>query len=108
MVIKASGKHWFCSYLIENVGDTYLIIFYLVHDKKECDTMGERIGRIGRIETDFFLIFYGFQAHAPQKKIRWYPPNPPNPFSHRITKPLCAKYIMIFLNIRLIFFPIVA
>jgi hypothetical protein len=26
----------------------------LVHDKKGCDTMGERIGRIGRIQTDFF------------------------------------------------------
>jgi hypothetical protein len=25
-----------------------------VHDKKGCDTMGERMGRIGRIETDFF------------------------------------------------------
>jgi hypothetical protein len=36
------------------------------------DTMGERIGRIGRIRTDFsghsVGIFYGFQAHAPQKK----------------------------------------
>jgi hypothetical protein len=30
--------------------------------------MGERIGRIGRIETDFFGIFHGFQAHAPPKK----------------------------------------
>jgi hypothetical protein len=32
------------------------------------DTMGERMGRIGQIETDFFLIFHGFQAHAPMKK----------------------------------------
>jgi hypothetical protein len=24
-----------------------------VHDKKGCDTMGERIGRIRRIQTDF-------------------------------------------------------
>jgi hypothetical protein len=27
--------------------------FISVHDKKGCDTMGERIGRIGRIQTDF-------------------------------------------------------
>jgi hypothetical protein len=30
--------------------------------------MGKRIGRIGRIQTDFFLFFHGFQAHAPTKK----------------------------------------
>jgi hypothetical protein len=30
--------------------------------------MGERIGRIGRIQTDFFGFFHGFQAHAPPKK----------------------------------------
>jgi hypothetical protein len=29
--------------------------------------MGERIGRIGRIETDFFLLFHGFQTHAQRK-----------------------------------------
>jgi hypothetical protein len=29
--------------------------------------MGERIGRIGRIRTDFFLIFHGFQAYESQK-----------------------------------------
>jgi hypothetical protein len=56
-----------------------------------CDTMGERIGRIRQIRTDFFFIFYGFQAHVP-KKIRLYLPDPPHPFFHRITKPSCAKY----------------
>jgi hypothetical protein len=46
--------------------------------------MGERIGRIGRIRTDFFWIqLYGFQAN--KKKIRSDLPNPPNPFSHRIS-----------------------
>jgi hypothetical protein len=30
--------------------------------------MGERIGRIGRIETDFFGFFHRFQARAPPKK----------------------------------------
>jgi hypothetical protein len=50
----------------------FLVIPYSVQDKKGCDTMGERMGRIGRIETDFFLIFHGFQTYAPQK-IRSYP-----------------------------------
>jgi hypothetical protein len=45
----------FCNKLIIN-----LLQNFLVHDKKECDTMGERIGRIGRIETDFLLFFHGF------------------------------------------------
>jgi hypothetical protein len=36
------------------------MLYFLVGDKKGCDTMGERIGRIGRIRTDFFFIFYGF------------------------------------------------
>jgi hypothetical protein len=35
----------------------------------ECyDTMGERIGRIERINTDF-LIFYGFQACLQKKRV---------------------------------------
>jgi hypothetical protein len=58
---------------------------FLVHDKKGCDTMGERIGRIGRIETDFFLIFSRIPSTCTHEKIRFNPPNPPNPFSHRIT-----------------------
>jgi hypothetical protein len=44
--------------------------------------MGERIGRIGRIDTDFFVLL-GFRTVVP-KKIRANPPDPPNPFSHRI------------------------
>jgi hypothetical protein len=46
--------------------------------------MGERIGRIGRIQTDFFYFFTD-SKHTHPKKIRSYPPDPPNPFSHRIT-----------------------
>jgi hypothetical protein len=59
-------------------------------------TMGERIGRIGQIETDFFV---GACAWNPRKdsygmtrKIRSDLPNPLNPFSHCITKPPDAKY----------------
>jgi hypothetical protein len=29
--------------------------------------MGERIGQIGRIETDFLGFFHGFQTHVPPK-----------------------------------------
>jgi hypothetical protein len=45
------------------------------------DTMEERIGRIGRIRTDFLIKIHGFQAKK-AKKIRSYPPNP---FFHRIS-----------------------
>jgi hypothetical protein len=38
-----------------------------VHDKKGCDTMGERIGRIGRIETDFFGFFTDSKHMHPRK-----------------------------------------
>jgi hypothetical protein len=49
------------------------------------DTMGERIGRIGRIQTDFFLVrMLGIRKKS--KKIRSDLPDPPNPFSHCITK----------------------
>jgi hypothetical protein len=48
------------------------------------DTMGERIGRIGRIRTDF-LDSNARISSKNQKKIRSYPPDPPNPFSHRIS-----------------------
>jgi hypothetical protein len=58
---------------------------------KKSDTMGERMGRIGRIRTDFFLSFrrnllvaFGV-SYGMTKKIRSYPPDPPNPFSHRIS-----------------------
>jgi hypothetical protein len=44
--------------------------------------MGERIERIGRIDTDFFFAMFQIWA---KKKIRINLPNPPNPFSHRIT-----------------------
>jgi hypothetical protein len=56
--------------------------------------MGERIGRIGRIGTDFFGIIYEFQAHA-SKKIRLDPPDLPNPFSHSITKRPNAQYMYV-------------
>jgi hypothetical protein len=45
--------------------------------------MGERMGRIGRIGTDFFLIFCLKTVHC-DEKIRANPPNPPHPFSHSI------------------------
>jgi hypothetical protein len=51
---------------------------------ENADTMGERIGRIGRIYTDFL----GTNARILSKKvkkIRFNLPNPPNPFSHCIT-----------------------
>jgi hypothetical protein len=48
-----------------------------------CDTMGERIGRIGQIYTDFFCFCLDFEPKF--KKIRANPPDPLNPFSHRIT-----------------------
>jgi hypothetical protein len=50
---------------------------------ENADTMGERIRRIGQIETDFLLTMHEFQAKK-SKKIRFNLPNPPNPFSHRI------------------------
>jgi hypothetical protein len=46
--------------------------------------MGERIGRIGRMETDFFWVRV-LGIRVKEKKIRLYPPDPPHPFSHRIT-----------------------
>jgi hypothetical protein len=48
------------------------------------DTMGERIGQIGRIDTDF-LGRVRLESVKNQKKIRVNPPNPPNPFSHSIS-----------------------
>jgi hypothetical protein len=48
------------------------------------DTMGERIGRIGRIDTDF-LGRVRLESVKSKKKIRVNPPDPPHPFSHCIT-----------------------
>jgi hypothetical protein len=48
------------------------------------DTMGERIRRIGRIDTDFLFFFTDFKQML-KIKIRINPLNPPNPFSHSIT-----------------------
>jgi hypothetical protein len=45
--------------------------------------MGERIGRIRRICTDFFLNEC-LKSEQKIKKIRVNPLNPPNPFSHCI------------------------
>jgi hypothetical protein len=51
---------------------------------EKSDTMGERIRRIGRIDTDFSGVrVLGIREKS--KKIRINPPDPPNPFSHRIT-----------------------
>jgi hypothetical protein len=50
--------------------------------------MGERIGRI---RTDFFGV-RALEIRQKSKKIRFNPPDPPNPFSHRITKPPNEKY----------------
>jgi hypothetical protein len=47
------------------------------------DTMGERIGRIGRIQTDFGDLNARISSKK-SKKIRFNLPDPPNPFSHRI------------------------
>jgi hypothetical protein len=46
--------------------------------------MGERMGRIGQMNTDF-LVLRSILIHVQKKKIRVNQPNPPNPFSHRIT-----------------------
>jgi hypothetical protein len=53
---------------------------------EEGDTMGERIGRIGRIQTDFGDLNARISSKKIKKikKIRFNLPNPPNPFSHRI------------------------
>jgi hypothetical protein len=66
------------------------------------DTMGERMGRIGRIETDFFLIFSRIPSTRTTKKIRSYPPNPPNPFSHRISTFPQGLILQIFRHLNLI------
>jgi hypothetical protein len=61
--------------------------------------MGERIGRIGQIETDFFQNFILNLSQNPKiilKKICFNPPNPPNPFSHRITN---VSQVLHFLEI---------
>jgi hypothetical protein len=34
-----------------------------------CDTMGERMGRIGRIRTDFFLFFTDSKHTRPKKSV---------------------------------------
>jgi hypothetical protein len=34
-----------------------------------CDTMGERIGRIRRIRTDFLIKMHGFQAKKQKKSV---------------------------------------
>jgi hypothetical protein len=58
--------------------------------------MGERIGRIGRIETDFSCHSVGIFSRIPStrtaEKIRLDPPDPPNPFSHCIPKSSDAPY----------------
>jgi hypothetical protein len=61
--------------------------------QKRCDTMGERIGRIGQIGTDFF-DFPRIPSKRTTEKIRFNLPNPPNPFSHCITKTSYAKHII--------------
>jgi hypothetical protein len=43
------------------------------------------MGRIGRIRTDFFFIFSRILSTHTPEKIRLNPPDPPNPFSHRIS-----------------------
>ena len=55
------------------------------------DTMGERIGRIRQIGTDFGVSNARISSKK-SKKIRSYPPNPLNPFSHCIPKLSCTKY----------------
>jgi hypothetical protein len=42
------------------------------------------MGRIGQIYTDFFFVFIRILSMG-LKKIRSDPPDPPHPFSHRIT-----------------------
>jgi hypothetical protein len=44
--------------------------------------MGERIGRIGQMETDFSLMRMLEIREKSKKEIRFHPPDPPNPFSH--------------------------
>jgi hypothetical protein len=46
--------------------------------------MGERMGRIGQIDTDFFLL-KSSDFKQKIKKIRINLPDPPHPFSHCIS-----------------------
>jgi hypothetical protein len=61
------------------------------------DTIGERIGRIGQIETDF-LDPNARISSKKSKKIRSDPPDPPNPFSHCISifqmRNCCSSFII--------------
>jgi hypothetical protein len=50
---------------------------------EKSDTMGEQIGRIGQIETDFLNPNARILSKK-IKKIGFNPPNPLNPFSHCI------------------------
>jgi hypothetical protein len=43
---------------------------------EKSDTMGERMGRIGRIRTDFFIKMHGFQAKKSRKSVRIRPIRP--------------------------------
>jgi hypothetical protein len=58
-------------------------IYTAISALEKSDTMEERIGRIEQIQTDFFTQMHEFQAKK-SKKIRFNPPDPPNPFSHCI------------------------
>jgi hypothetical protein len=91
--------------------------------------MGERMGRIGRIRTDFSCHSVGNllvgnlpvgnlpvgnlsfrrkrakrqNSYGMTRKIRSYPPNPPHPFSHRITmlpKQFIHHYLKIIFPLR--------
>jgi hypothetical protein len=69
-----------------------------------CDTMGERMERIGRIRTDFFdLPILKYKQN--KKKIRSNLPNPPHPFSHRITTTTFRNPKSTFRNRKGFFFP---
>jgi hypothetical protein len=65
----------------------------ILHARWFWDTMGERIGRI---ETNFSCHSVGIFSRIPStrttEKIRFNPPDPPNPFSHCIPKRSDAPY----------------
>jgi hypothetical protein len=68
-----------------------------IHNGKEYwDTIGERIGRIGRMETDFWGVRVLEFREKSKKKSVVHPPDPPNPFSHCIPKLLSVVYIVHF------------
>jgi hypothetical protein len=57
---------------------------------EKSDTMGERIGRIRRIDTDFFISMHEFQAKNQKKSVRI-----------RLIRPIRSPIVSAFPNVSL-------